>query len=220
MAQTVGDIIGRAKRILQERGEGIRWTDSELIGWLNEAYVAVAVERPDAHSTVGTISLSAGARQQLPAGGLRLMDVLASASGRAVRPTTQRMLATMRPTWQSETASEEPEFFVPDDRHPTEFWVYPPATEGASVKASYVTTPEQHATDSLASVETDPVSVSDRYATALLDFTLYRAFAKDAESPANLNRSQGHYQAFANAVSGKGRGDVLTSPTGGTDDAG
>lgn len=28
MAQTVGAVIDRVKRILQERGTGIRWTDS------------------------------------------------------------------------------------------------------------------------------------------------------------------------------------------------
>ncbi|GEK46552.1 hypothetical protein HPA02_08350 [Bisbaumannia pacifica] len=216
MAQTVGDIISRAKRILQERGQGVRWTDSELIGWLNEAYVAVAVQRPDAHARVGMIDLQAGARQTLPADGLRLMEVLSGESGRAIRETSRRTLATMRPNWQAEEADSEFEFYLHDDLHPAVFWVYPPALAGARVEASYVATPAQHNTASLSAVEASAISVSDRYATALLDFVLYRAFAKDAEAQANQARSQGHYQAFAAAMGGKVQGDTLI---GGTDDA-
>lgn len=220
MAQTVGAVIDRAKRILQERGTGIRWTDSELLGWLNEAYVAVATQRPDAHSVIEMIELQAGARQALPAGGLRLMDVVADEQGRTIRATSRRTLATMRPDWQAETPGDRFEFFLVDERLPTTFWLYPPAAAGVKVEASYITTPEQHGTETLDAVSADPLSVSDRYATALLDFLLYRAFAKDAETPANLSRSQSHYQAFAVTMGGKGQGDVLTSPNGGGDDAG
>jgi len=220
MAQTVGAVIDRAKRILQERGTGIRWTDGELIGWLNEAYVAVAVERPDAHGVIEMVELQAGAKQALPEGGLRLMDVIADERGRAIRATSRRTLATMRPDWQAEEPGERFEFYLVDDRLPTAFWLYPPAAAGARVEISYVATPAQHDTAGLAAVAGSALSVSDRYATALLDFVLYRAFAKDAETPANLQRSQNHYQAFAVAMSGKGQGDVLTSPNGGGDDAG
>lgn len=220
MAQTVGAVVDRAKRILQERGTGIRWTDEELLGWLNEAYVAVAIQRPDAHSVVTMHGLEEGAKQSLPAGGLRLMDVIADAQGRAIRQTTRRTLATMRPDWQAETPGERFEFYLVDERLPTHFWLYPPAQQGVEVELAYVATPPLHATDSLSAVAGDALSVSDRYTTPLLDFMLYRAFAKDAETPANLSRSQAHFQAFQIGMQGKGQGDVLTSPDGGGNDAG
>lgn len=215
MAQTAGDIVRRAKRILQERGEGIRWTDSELIGWLNEAYIAVATQRPDAHSKIDTVTLSAGAKQALPSDGLRIMEVI----GDGARLTTRRMLSTMRPSWQSETPSRPFEFYVLDDMNPTMFWLYPPAVAGSEVEVSYVGKPKQHEGESLTAVGNEPISVSERFTTALLDFVLYRAFAKDAEAAANINRSQSHYQAFAAAMAGKAQGDALVSPGGGANEA-
>lgn len=217
--QTVGGVIERAKKVLQESGTGIRWKDSELIGWLNEAYIAVATMRPDAHSIVAEVTLEQGARQALPADGLVAMEVLAGDSGRAAKPATRRMLTTMRPNWQSEKPSRSPEFYVLDTDTPTAFWLYPPAAQGSKAEIVYAATPAQHSTDQLATIATDALSVADRYATAVLDFMLYRAYAKDAETPANFQRSQSHYQAFASMMSGKAQGDSLAALAGGANDA-
>ncbi|SNY95568.1 phage adaptor protein [Halomonas sp. hl-4] len=216
MAQTVGAVIDRAKRILQERGDGIRWTVEELVGWLNEAYIIVATQRPDAHSITADISLQAGARQQIPDDGLRLMDILANEKGRAIRATDRRMLDTTLPNWAGEKASLDTEFFVFDERTPRDFWVYPPAPEGAQVSAVYVEQPSPHAVGDMAS----PLSVSDRYAPALLDLVLYRAFSKDAESQANLGRAQMHYKSAMEGVGIKTQSDTAMSPNGGGQDAG
>lgn len=216
MAETVGGVIERAKRILQERGDGIRWTVEELVAWLNEAYVIVAIQRPDAHSKLAMISLVAGARQEIPADGLRLMDVLSTEQGRAIRASERRTLATMRPNWMNERASLATEFFVFDERMPREFWVYPPAKAGARVEASYVAKPASHTVADMAS----SLSVSERYAPALLDLVLYRAFSKDAENPANLSRAQMHYRAAMEGIGMKTQGDAVTSPNGGGQDAG
>lgn len=214
---TVGAIIERAKRVLQEvTADGVRWTNSELIGWLNEAYIAVAVARPDSATVTDRVPLVEGARQRIPADGLRLVEVLASGKGGAVKPTTRRTLATLRPAWQAEPPAE-PEFYLFDDLQPTEFWLYPPAAAGDELLVSYARAPVQHDAANPTGAWSQPVSVSDRYATALLDFVLYRAFAKDAETAANLGRSQTHYQAFSLAVGQKGQGDAMISPNGGAD---
>lgn len=220
MAQTAGDIVRRAKRILQERGDGIRWTNGELIGWLNEAYIAVATQRPDAHSRIDTVTLKAGAKQALPSDGLRAMEVISDSEGGSPRLTTRRMLSTMRPGWQREKEGGRFEFYVLDEMNPATFWLYPPAKEGSEAEVSYVGKPAQHEGESLDAVGDAPISVSERFTTALLDFVLYRAFAKDAEVAANLSRSQSHYQAFAAAMAGKAQGDALVSPAGGSDENG
>lgn len=217
--QTVGGIVGRAKQVLQETGEGIRWKDSELIGWLNEAYIAVATMRPDAHSVTGSLTLERGARQSLPSDGLIVLDVLSGSDGRAPRPATRRMLSTMRPGWQNEKPGRRLEFYVLDPEQPQDYWLYPPAEKGSHAEVTYAVTPEQHDTGRLADVSGRPLSVSDRYATALLDFVLYRAFSKDAETQANFQRSQSHYKAFAGMMSGKTEGDAMTAQ-GGSNDAG
>lgn len=209
MAQTVGYVIDRAKRILQESGEGTRWTDSELVGWLNEAYLAVCVVRPDASAKIDEVTLSAGAKQQLPEDGLRLMDVVSG----GIRATTRRALDTMRPGWQSEP-SGPPEMYAYDDLQPATYWIYPPAASGDSLTLSYTVSPKPHDTASLQAVRDEALSISDRYAQPLLDFVLYRAFSKDAETQANAQRSTIHYQAFSVAIESKSAGDAMTSPNG------
>jgi len=220
MAQTVGAVIDRVKRILQERGTGIRWTDSEALDWLNEGYAAVAVAHPEAHSHEDELTLVAGARQQLPADGLRLLDIYAAGSGHAVRVIDRRTLDTTRRAWQAEPQTTRIERFVFDERNPTIFWVYPPAAAGAKAQGLYVRTPPLHDTASLGAVREDPLSLEETYAPAMVDYVLFRAFSKDAETPANLSRAQMHYNAFAQALGMKAQSDVLSSPSGGADDAG
>jgi hypothetical protein len=214
MAQTVGAVIERAKTILQEQGTGIRWKDGELIEWLNEAYVAVAEQRPDAHSKNDTLELQKGARQTIPSDGARLEELYATSDGHAIRPMDRPDLDQLRPGWQAEASTTEIEFYLLDPRNPESFWVYPPAENGTKVEGSYVKTPEQHATESLDEVRDDALSVDDRYAVALTDYVLYRAFAKDAEGQANRSRSQAHYQAFARSLKGKTGGDLMSNAEG------
>ena len=48
---TVGEILRRTKIILQELTQnGTRWTNEELLGWLNESYQAIVAIKPDASS--------------------------------------------------------------------------------------------------------------------------------------------------------------------------
>ena len=55
------------------------------------------------------------------------------------------------------------------------------------------------------------MQLDDVYEGALLDYVLYRAYAKDAENPANMNRSTSHYQAFVSALGGKIQGEAATT---------
>lgn len=219
MAVTVKTVIDRVKTILQERGTGIRWTDSELIGWLNEGYIVVASVRPDAFDAMAEIDLVAGAKQTLPSDARRLLDVFTNGNGGAVRPIDRNVLDTTRRAWQYETQTLDIERAVFDDRLPTQFWVYPPAADGAKLTLLYAKNTEPHATATLSAIQDDAILTEETYAPALVDYVLSRAFMKDAETGANLSRGQAHYQAFAQAIGMKGRGDVQMSPNGGGDDA-
>jgi len=48
----------------------------------------------------------------------------------------------------------------------------------------------------------------DYYRNALLDYVLYRAFAKDSDSANQAQRSQNHYQMFMQAIGEKFSGDT------------
>ena len=133
---TVGDIITSADVILQDNN--VRWPVSELLYWLNDAYRAIVMQRPDANMKSGVFTCAAGTRQLLTKSGvggfpeaLRLRSVVrnsgVSSTKRAVRLIQQAVLDDQRPGWHAEAGSIDIQHYVYDPLNPTEFMVYPPA---------------------------------------------------------------------------------------------
>ena len=101
MATTrVRELIDDAKRILQEvSAEGTRWTNIELLAWLNESYKAIVQVKPDANTANASIDLVDGTRQSIPADGLRLLDVIRNTEGMAVSLIDRRYLDLSDRDW-------------------------------------------------------------------------------------------------------------------------
>ncbi|MGY8872222.1 MAG: phage adaptor protein [Pseudomonadales bacterium] len=214
---TVGTIIDdRVKVILQEiTAQGVRWKNEELVGFLNEGYPQIIINRPDASSNNINHPLVAGTFQTLPANALRLLNVIhntASASNKSsvIRYDAVALDSTRR-TWHGEAQSINVELYLFDENDPTHFYVYPPAAAGAELKLLYSSVPTDHSVDLNVS-RAEPIKIPDTYAPALVDWILFRAFSKDAEHTANMARSQGHYQAFYQSLGIKAKVDMATSP--------
>lgn len=198
MALTAQNILDRASMIIQDL-TNVRWPASELLNWLNDSRRELAVLRPDIYSQSTTKALIAGAKQSLPTGGLRLMDVPRNTSGAAVTLTHRGFLDQQNPTWHTSVApSTTVKHFMVDERDPSTFWVYPPAASGASVELIYQSAPTDYAVgDSLSAFE-------ELYGGAFVDYVCYRAFSKDSEYAGNAQRALAHYQQYSNAL-GLGR---------------
>jgi hypothetical protein len=56
------------------------------------------------------------------------------------------------------------------------------------------------------------LAIPDIFANAVTDYTLFRAYTKDAEYAGNSQRASTHYNLFINSVTGKGQIDIITSP--------
>jgi hypothetical protein len=214
-ATTAGNIVNNVKLVLQEiTASGTRWANEELIGWLNEFYQAVVQLRPDAFSVNEYLTLIAGTKQTIPSSGLRLLDVIRNQSGTAIIVTTRRALDSTRRTWHSDDQSAVIEQFVYDELDPTHFYVYPPATTDASVEILYSAVPTPHdASQGLSVVGPQVFKLSDAYAPVATDYILYRAYSKDAEHAANLQRAQMHYQSYMQQMGGKAQTDAQASPS-------
>lgn len=215
---TVGTVIRNAKLVLQEvTAAGTRWTNEELIGWLNESYQAIVQIKPDASSINAPVSLVQGTRQEIPQDGLRLIDVVrntATASDKlGILVTTRRALDTTRRGWHADEQSVNIEQYVFDDQDPTRFYVYPPAAAGAEIELIYSSTPTPHNQDQgLEALRNEPLRLNDSYAPVITDYILYRAYSKDAEHAANLNRAQMHMQSYMSALGQKVEVDRYHSP--------
>ena len=56
MTVTVQSVLDKVQIVLQDTG-GIRWTSSELVGWVNDAQREIALLKPDASATNATVTL-------------------------------------------------------------------------------------------------------------------------------------------------------------------
>lgn len=195
---------------LKDEG-AVRWTIPELCAYFNEGQHAVREADPTATSVTESVALVAGARQSLPAGGAQLLEVLGNTDGAPVRQTGRRAMDAQLPAWRTMTGAATILQWMFDERDETAFYVYPPAAVGASLDLTYSAypTPISTAPTTLAAVS-DPMGLPDKYANALREYILHRAYAKDAEHPANAQRADRHYAAFAAAV---GMGEQATAST-------
>jgi predicted Rdx family selenoprotein len=217
---TVGDIITRADVILQDNN--VRWPLSELLYWLNDAYRAIVMQRPDSNMKSGTFTCAVGTRQVLTKSGgggfpeaLRLRSVVRNLAGsrRAVRLIQQAVLDDQRPGWHAETGSVDVQHYVYDPLNPTEFLVYPPATSAAQLEVVYSSVPTQHSiAEGSIKTSTEVIKLPDIYVNPILDYILYRAYAKDSEYAANAQRAGGHFQAYSAALGAGVQADAATAP--------
>ncbi|MGB0969432.1 MAG: DUF6682 family protein [Mycobacterium sp.] len=203
------NLINRAVVVLQDT-TNVRWPETELLDWLNDGQRECALLAPDAYTEEDTVTLGGGSAQSIPADGIRLVDVPHNGStgspGRAIRPVDRAVLDAQRPDWHNETASGTVKHYTFDDRNPTRFYVYPPATGGATVTVVSSKSPPDVAAG-------DVIRVEDVYANAILDYMLYRAYSKDAEYAGNDNRAVQHFQAFQTSLGAKPGADASVEPS-------
>lgn len=214
---TVGEILRRAKLILQEVTQnGTRWTNEELLGWLNESYQAIVAIKPDASSENKVMDCVLGTRQEIPMDGHRLLDVVRNmaedADGYSVMKTSRSALDATRRGWHGEAPSSTIEQYVFDDHDPRHFYVYPPAKATAKLEIIYSAVPEPHANDQANAESVETIRIGDSFAPAIVDYVLARAYSKDAEHAANLQRAQMHSSSFVSMLGADAQAGSVFSP--------
>lgn len=213
MATTkVVDILDRASIILQDNTH-VRYPNSELLKFFNDAQKEVVLHRPDANMVNTTFACGSGSKQSLPSAALRLVDVVRNVGGRAVTMVERRILDETLPSWHETAAgSNGIEHFIYDPADPKNFYVYPEAASGThSLEIVYASAPSD-ITISNFDTDTTTITLDDVYANAILDYILYRAYQKDSEYAGNSQRAMMHYQSFTNALGIKTQADSAVSP--------
>jgi hypothetical protein len=213
MATTkVVDILDRAAIILQDN-TNVRFPNSELLKFFNDAQKEVVLHRPDAKMVNTTYACVDGSKQTLPSAALRLIEVVRNVGGRAVTQVQKRILDETLPNWHETTAgTNKIEHFVYDPADPKNFYVYPKGASGThSLEIVYSSSPSEISISNFAT-DDQYISLDDVYANCILDYVLYRSYQKDSEFAGNAQRAMMHYQSFANALGVKTQADGATTP--------
>lgn len=194
MTIAASEIILRAGHHLQDT-DHIRWTVEELVSWINEAAKAVVTRRLDAGAVIDNLPLVAGTKQTLAADIYRLIDITrnmgdGATPGRAVVRVDRNLLDSIRPDWHTDAQNAVTRNFMYDgERNPTVFFVYPPAVNGKSLEAVVAKFPDDIAD------EAGEVDLEASFEESILNYVLYRCYAKDSEfgDPA---KAVAQYNAF------------------------
>lgn len=212
----VSDILSRANVILQD--QDLRWSKNEKIQWINDAHKAIILVRPDAGMRTADFTCVANTKQSLldPNGltdlssytPVRLRAVIRNraGTGRAIRHEQQRVLDDQIPEWHALAASTAVQFYTHDPANPTSFYLYPAPNGGHKVEVTYSATP------TAVLGENDFITLEDVWVPVILDYVLYRAYTKDAEYTANLDRAMAHYKTFSEAVMANAQAQAALPP--------
>ena len=214
MTIPVQDIIDRVTDLLLDKDRAddqARWSDAELIRWINDSRMAILTRRPQALSKTATVALVAGTLQTIPADGAHLLDVIrnmgmaGNTPGRAIRRTDRQNIDDTDPYWHTATPSKEVSQFTFDDRLPKEYYVTPPAVAGTQVQISYAAIP------TAVTATADSYDIGLEYMDAVVNYVAYRAKSKDSEY-ANAAEAGAFYGAFTDALGVTQQGQTTTSP--------
>ena len=206
------EVFASANDVLQDTSF-TRWPQEERLRYLNDGRRAIAVVRPDLFSTIETVTLVAGPRQSLPAGGFQFFDAIRNVNsdgspGSAVRVIEREVLDAAKPGWHSDAAGQIKHFMI-DERTPNVYYVYPPAAAGQKLDISFAANPTPIL---LADISTAQLTQESVYAGLLADYVIHRAYLKDAEYAGNGALSQQHYQLFMAGLGVGGKRLLTTSP--------
>jgi len=177
----------------------VRWAQSELLGYMDLAQREIAQHRPESTKSRATKSLVAGAVQTLAATEQLLLDVEVNvATGKSITRADRKSLDRYNPSWQNATQSATIHNYIYEPQvDPRSFFVDPPAIASTDVRvvvSLYPTT--------LADANT-ALTVGDEWESALIDYTVARALAKDTEF-ADFKKAEQYYNSYANLVGIRG----------------
>jgi hypothetical protein len=211
MTTTVASIISKAATILQDTSN-VRWTTSELIGWLNDGQRDLVALKPNANTKNIAVQLVQGTKQSLPSDAVTLLDVIrnmgtdGTTPGKSIRLVSREIIDNQVPDWHAITPDATVRHFMFTPFDPKNYYVYPPqpASSRGYVEILYSASPAD-------CVSGGNISLDDVYATSLTNYVIAKAYAKDAEY-ANGAQSTAYMQLFTAMVQGKVAAETAVNP--------
>lgn len=172
---TPAGIILEARKLLQDVDLPYRYSDTTLLGFVNQSLKRTSALRPDLFGEIVELSTVADtAIQSLPSDALRLIDIFQVKNGSAITEVDRETLSRCNPLWMTET-SGIPVNFMRHVKNPERFFLYPRPIEGVVLIGEYAKTPADYAiADTIA-------TISDSFMPAVVAATVFLAESVDDE---------------------------------------
>ena len=141
---TPTDVITEVRRILSDTLTPQRYSDTLLLGFVNQTLKRMAILRPDLFATIGNISTTANTvLQSMPTDSIRLMEIFLVVGGNAVTEVSRDTFDQTYPNWVNETPGT-PVNFMRHVRNPNKFFVYPRPISGVTLVGEYAQSPTDY----------------------------------------------------------------------------
>lgn len=207
MTITAGNVLTNARYILQDTGSD-RYTDANLLAWLNEGQKDIIVANPSSLATRIIHTLIGGHDQAIENTYFALLNIpynLQTASagdyGAAVTKVSESTLRMENPNWAAESNEDSTVIHwmhEPVDLKDKSFRVYPPQPDGTTQSVEAVVCPYPTA----ASATTDELDFNDEYQQPLTDYVLYRAYSQEEPQEGGMSSQLAakHYQLYTEQI--------------------
>jgi len=222
MSATVQDVIDEVRYTIHDEViASYRWTDAELIDYVNAASRQIVSLIPEANLVTSIISITNNiAKQALPTGGIKFVKLLNNVSPAngttiegAVRQCEKDALDSFDPDWEYDTtiktvagATDFFDHYCHDPRDKKAFYVYPPGSTTVYANTQYSAVP----TDMTAVGDTIPLD--DEYLEAYYGYVTYRALTKESRDSLPSTYRQELWVNFLTALGMKMKSDERVSP--------
>lgn len=208
MSKSVQGLMDELAGLLNDREDGfehVRWSQADLLEYINDAVMQAYLVRPQLFSHVETVDLVPGALQSVP-DGCQLQKVLGvDGKTQPARKLNDAMLAIY-----SSLACACPctdyklDGYASSASDPNTFWVDPPVPDDGSVHKAQIQClqepPEVEAvTDASGAIvgfSPDVLPIKGKLHNAVIEWSLYRAYSVDMESPQSDRKMQFHLRHF------------------------
>jgi hypothetical protein len=209
---TAQNVMDKVITLLSDQ-TNIRWTQSELLGWINDGVREVALHKPEACvKAVNVVLTPSTPKQSIPADGTQFLKAVRNTGsdgtklGRGITICDKNSLDGFQPTWYRDSYGPEIVHFMFDPENPRGFYVYPKAPSSAlNIEVMYSYSPADVAAGSA-------IPVDDIYANALVHYTLFRCYSKDADYTNDTNEANRQYQLFASSLGIKHENETIRNP--------
>jgi len=173
---TPAEVIVEVRRLLSDTLAPQRYSDTVLLGFVNQTLKRMAILRPDLFAVIGNISTTANTvLQSMPSDSIRLMEIFQVLNGNAVTEVSRDTFDQTYPNWVSETPGT-PVNFMRHVRNPNKFFVYPRPISGVTLVGEYAQSPTDYAVDATI------LLLPDAYFPTIVDGTVFLAESIDDES--------------------------------------
>lgn len=241
---TVREVFYRVSTLLLDivPAQFVRWTEVELVTWLNDGQRAIAKYAPFACHRIDAVKLRPGTKQSIaqilaadikpgdgstPAtkNGIALVDVIRNMGADGLTPglpinvVQREEIDSISPNWHSVAGNGVIDHFVFNPLFPKDFYVVPAADAATWVEVAFNAAPAAIPLASPAgkyawvgSSDATVISLDDIYIDDIVNYIAARAFMKDAAYAANQSMAQFYAGLFTASLNAHVEAITGTNP--------